>query len=170
MRRVTEWPSPSRFNLVPLLQLQKVEENSWGSSFPFNPYIGIVGTLWNCNYCILIILFIISEEIVDETLNLEFYLEQCQILLRGPKNAREAVKHFGPAPGVPHSHTKPYVRSNGRKFERARGRRNSRGFRNWVLEFKQEGGLFFSCYYLLCILISLFVRVNSLLMLDFIAA
>ncbi|RWW00068.1 hypothetical protein GW17_00036986 [Ensete ventricosum] len=51
-----------------------------------------------------------------------------QVLLRGPKNAREAVKHFGKAPGVPHSHTKPYVRSKGRKFERARGRRNSRGF------------------------------------------
>ncbi|KAI0530869.1 hypothetical protein KFK09_000417 [Dendrobium nobile] len=51
------------------------------------------------------------------------------VLLRGPKNAREAVKHFGPAPGVPHSHTKPYVRSKGRKFEKARGRRNSRGFR-----------------------------------------
>jgi len=52
-----------------------------------------------------------------------------QVLLRGPKKGREAVKHFGPAPGVPHSHTKPYVRSKGRKFERARGRRNSRGFR-----------------------------------------
>lgn len=55
-----------------------------------------------------------------------------QVLLRGPKNAREAVKHFGPAPGVPHSHTKPYVRSKGRKFEKARGRRNSRGFRVWA--------------------------------------
>lgn len=52
-----------------------------------------------------------------------------QVLLRGPKNAREAVKHFGPAPGVPHSHTKPYVRSKGRKFEKARGKRNSKGFR-----------------------------------------
>ncbi|EFJ22685.1 hypothetical protein SELMODRAFT_267976 [Selaginella moellendorffii] len=51
------------------------------------------------------------------------------VLLRGRKSAREAVKHFGPAPGVPHSHTKPYVRSKGRKFEKARGRRNSRGFR-----------------------------------------
>jgi large subunit ribosomal protein L18e len=51
------------------------------------------------------------------------------VLLRGPKNAREAVKHFGRAPGVPHSHTKPYVRSKGRKFEKARGRRNSRGFK-----------------------------------------
>lgn len=52
-----------------------------------------------------------------------------KVLLRGPKNSREAVKHFGPAPGVPHSHTKPYVRSKGRKFERARGKRNSRGYR-----------------------------------------
>uniref|UniRef100_A0A0E0EG40 Large ribosomal subunit protein uL15/eL18 domain-containing protein n=1 Tax=Oryza meridionalis TaxID=40149 RepID=A0A0E0EG40_9ORYZ len=52
-----------------------------------------------------------------------------QILLRGPKNAREAVKHFGPAPGVPHSNTKPYVSSKGRKFEKARGRRNSKGFK-----------------------------------------
>jgi len=50
------------------------------------------------------------------------------VLLRGPKNAREAVRHFG-APGVPHSHAKPYVRSKGRKFEKARGRRNSCGFR-----------------------------------------
>ncbi|KAI5076082.1 hypothetical protein GOP47_0008147 [Adiantum capillus-veneris] len=51
------------------------------------------------------------------------------VLLRGPNNAREVVKHFGRARGVPHSHTKPYVRSKGRKFERARGRRNSRGYR-----------------------------------------
>lgn len=113
------------------------------------------------------------------------------ILLRGSK-MREAVKHFGPAPGVPGSHTKyvvtslslrserdrskitsfsmslnenaivsrlesiffkpvnsyicylafahiiyclfllysrPYVRSKGRKFERARGRRASRGYK-----------------------------------------
>ncbi|RMZ25992.1 hypothetical protein D0859_09948 [Hortaea werneckii] len=60
------------------------------------------------------------------------------VLLRGPKNAREAVKHFGFGP-----HTnkvrlivknvmfgaKPYVESKGRKFERARGRRRSRGFK-----------------------------------------
>eukprot|EP00892_Ulva_mutabilis_P000770 jgi/Ulvmu1/10694/UM067_0020.1 len=50
------------------------------------------------------------------------------VLLRGPKNSREAVKHFG-APGVPHSHVKPYVRAKGRKFESARGRRKSRGFK-----------------------------------------
>ena len=50
------------------------------------------------------------------------------VLLRGPKNAREAVKHFG-APGVPGSTAKPHIRSKGRKFERARGRRKSRGFK-----------------------------------------
>ena len=49
-------------------------------------------------------------------------------LLRGPKNSREAVKHFG-APGVPGSHAKPYVRHKGRKFEKARGRRKSRGYK-----------------------------------------
>ncbi|KAL5547128.1 hypothetical protein UlMin_006815 [Ulmus minor] len=42
------------------------------------------------------------------------------------KASREAL---WPAPGVPHSHTKPYVRSKGRKFEKARGKRNSKGFR-----------------------------------------
>ena len=51
------------------------------------------------------------------------------LLLRGKRNAREAVKHFGAA-GVPNSHAKPYVRSKGRKFERARGRRTSRGYKN----------------------------------------
>ncbi|KAI1332564.1 ribosomal protein L18e/L15P [Xylariaceae sp. FL0255] len=48
------------------------------------------------------------------------------LLLRGPKNAREAVKHFGFGP---HKHKKPFVQSKGRKFEKARGRRRSRGFK-----------------------------------------
>ena len=65
------------------------------------------------------------------------------LLLRGPKNARESVKHFGFGP---HKHKvgqfsfwlatlltippqKPYVESKGRKFEKARGRRRSRGFK-----------------------------------------
>ncbi|RYP88545.1 hypothetical protein DL769_000241 [Monosporascus sp. CRB-8-3] len=48
------------------------------------------------------------------------------LLLRGPKNAREAFKHFGMGP---HKHKKPYVQSKGRKFEKARGRRRSRGFK-----------------------------------------
>lgn len=51
------------------------------------------------------------------------------VMLQGRRNAREAVKHFGLAPGVPHSHTKPLVRSKGRKFERARGRRRSCGYK-----------------------------------------
>ncbi|SMR54264.1 unnamed protein product [Zymoseptoria tritici ST99CH_1E4] len=48
------------------------------------------------------------------------------ILLRGPKNAREAVKHFGMGP---HKNKKPKIESKGRKFEKARGRRRSKGFK-----------------------------------------
>ncbi|BGP03102.1 Ribosomal_L18e/L15P domain-containing protein [Rhodotorula toruloides] len=47
------------------------------------------------------------------------------LLLRGPKNSREAVKHRGS--GV--NHAKPYVISKGKKEENARGRRKSRGFK-----------------------------------------
>lgn len=50
------------------------------------------------------------------------------LLLRGAKSHRETAKHFG-APGVPHSHVKPYVRAKGRKFEKARGKRASRGYK-----------------------------------------
>ena len=70
------------------------------------------------------------------------------------KTAHEAERHFGKAPGVPNSclsehvrtevtswalfcsvlpgfpgKTAPYVRSKGRKFEKSRGRRKSRGFK-----------------------------------------
>lgn len=51
------------------------------------------------------------------------------LLLQGKRTARVANKHFGKAPGVPHSHSRPYVRSKGRKFERARGRRRSCGYK-----------------------------------------
>lgn len=55
------------------------------------------------------------------------------VLLRGPKAAREAVRHFGHSTSVynPHTHNsvKPYVRSKGRKFESARGRRRTCGFK-----------------------------------------
>merc|ERR1712217_998809 len=51
------------------------------------------------------------------------------VLLRGPTKARKVERHFGKAPGVPNSTTKPYVRAKGRKFEKARGRRKSRGFK-----------------------------------------
>lgn len=54
------------------------------------------------------------------------------VLLRGPAS-RAALAHFGKRTSVlnPHAydHVKPYVRSKGRKFERARGRRKSRGFK-----------------------------------------
>jgi large subunit ribosomal protein L18e len=50
------------------------------------------------------------------------------LLLRGAKSHREVAKHFG-APGVPHSSVKPYVRAKGRKFEKARGKRASRGYK-----------------------------------------
>ncbi|CAH9141093.1 unnamed protein product [Cuscuta epithymum] len=70
-----------------------------------------------------------GECLTFDQLALRAPLGQNTVLLRGPKNSREAVKHFGPAPGVPHSHTKPYVRAKGRKFEKARGKRNSRGYK-----------------------------------------
>ncbi|WZY83348.1 LOW QUALITY PROTEIN: hypothetical protein YC2023_029732 [Brassica napus] len=70
-----------------------------------------------------------GECLTFDQLALRAPLGQNTVLLRGPKNSREAVKHFGPAPGVPHSHSKPYVRSKGRKFEKARGKRKSRGFK-----------------------------------------
>nr|CAB3265703.1 60S ribosomal protein L18 [Phallusia mammillata] len=54
---------------------------------------------------------------------------QNTVLLQGVRTSRKVYSHFGRAPGVPHSHTKPYVRSKGRKFERARGRRRSRGYK-----------------------------------------
>ena len=44
------------------------------------------------------------------------------LLLRGPRD-REAKRHFGLYPGQKGSHTAPRVRAEGRKFERARGRR-----------------------------------------------
>lgn len=54
------------------------------------------------------------------------------VLLRGSES-RTALAHFGKRTSVnnPHAYdgVKPYVRSKGRKFEKARGRRKSRGFK-----------------------------------------
>jgi len=54
------------------------------------------------------------------------------VLLRGPKS-RKALAHFGHSTTVTNEHThngvKPYVRAKGRKFEKARGRRASCGFK-----------------------------------------
>ena len=51
------------------------------------------------------------------------------VLLRGKKNNRESVRHFG-TPGAIGPGVKPFVRAKGRKFEKARGKRKSRGYRN----------------------------------------
>ncbi|KAH7517050.1 hypothetical protein FEM48_Zijuj09G0020600 [Ziziphus jujuba var. spinosa] len=49
------------------------------------------------------------ECLTFDQLALRAPLCQNTVLLRGPKNACGAVKHFGPASGVPHSHSKPHV-------------------------------------------------------------
>lgn len=48
-----------------------------------------------------------------------FELGANTVLFRGPKS-REALRHFGKAPGTKGSHTKPYTRT--RNSEIARGR------------------------------------------------
>merc|ERR1719385_5716 len=69
-----------------------------------------------------------GEIITFDQLALRAPLGQNTMLLQGPRKQREATKHFG-APGLPNSNAKPLVRSKGRKFERARGRRASRGYK-----------------------------------------
>lgn len=64
-----------------------------------------------------------GECMTFDQLALKTPLGKQTILLRGKKTAREVYRHFGKAPGKKGSHAKPYVRSKGRKFERARGRR-----------------------------------------------
>ena len=51
------------------------------------------------------------------------------LLLEGDRTRREQFKHFGKAPGDNNSTTRPKIRHQGRKFEMARGRRNSRFYR-----------------------------------------
>lgn len=51
---------------------------------------------------------------------------QNTLIVRGPRKSREAVRHFGAGP---HKRKAPRILSTGRKFERARGRRRSRGFK-----------------------------------------
>lgn len=67
-----------------------------------------------------------GEAITLDQLALRAPKGQNTLVLRGPRNAREAVRHFGFGP---HKGKAPKVMSKGRKFERARGRRNSRGFK-----------------------------------------
>merc|ERR1712086_317415 len=70
-----------------------------------------------------------GECLTFDQLALKAPLGEGTIMLRGSKSHRESAKHFG-SPGVKHSSVKPFVRAKGRKFEKARGRRASRGYRN----------------------------------------
>ncbi|KAH0515977.1 60S ribosomal protein L18 [Microtus ochrogaster] len=47
-----------------------------------------------------------------------------------PKLKACALRHFDKAPGIPHSHIKPYVRSTDQKAEHARGRRARLSYKN----------------------------------------
>merc|ERR1712216_183608 len=67
-----------------------------------------------------------GEVMTFDQLAQEFPTGSNCLLVRGPRAAREANRHFG-APGT--THAAPYVRSKGRKFEKARGRRKSRGYK-----------------------------------------
>merc|ERR1712168_920510 len=72
-----------------------------------------------------------GEIITFDQLALQAPKGQNTVLLQGPRRQRAATGKFANnvAPGAPGSHTKPLVRSKGRKFERARGRRASRGYK-----------------------------------------
>jgi len=70
-----------------------------------------------------------GECLTFDKLALRAPLGKGTVLLRGPVKAREAERYFGKAPGVPGSRTKQRVRSKGRKFEKARGKRKSRGYK-----------------------------------------
>ena len=71
-----------------------------------------------------------GEFMTFDQLALKAPLGKQTILLRGERTSREVYRHFGRAPGQAKSSAKPYVRSKGRKFEKARGRRQSRGYKN----------------------------------------
>ncbi|XP_013927718.1 PREDICTED: 60S ribosomal protein L18-like [Thamnophis sirtalis] len=80
-------------------------------------------------FAVAIVLFLLKEQVVPPLLCAAAHVS-LNLPSAGPRKAHQVYRHFGKAPGTPHSHTKPYVRSKGRKFERARGRRASRGYKN----------------------------------------
>lgn len=67
-----------------------------------------------------------GEVITFDQLALRAPKGQNTLIVRGPRNSREAVRHFGMGP---HKNKAPRIQSKGRKFERARGKRHSRGFK-----------------------------------------
>jgi len=70
----------------------------------------------------------VGEIITFDQLALRAPTGKNTLMIQGPRKARTAERHFGAA-GRPGSHVKPFVRSKGRKFESARGRRESRGYK-----------------------------------------
>lgn len=70
-----------------------------------------------------------GEAITLDQLALRAPKGQNTLIVRGPRLAREAVRHFGMGP---HKNKAPRIMSKGRKFERARGKRHSE-----VSRFKQ---------------------------------
>merc|ERR1711869_157926 len=72
------------------------------------------------------------ECLTFDQLALQAPLGQGTVLLR------TAQKYMGKAPGVPNSDTRPRIRSTGRKFEMARGRRKSRGYKNCARRARQR--------------------------------
>merc|ERR1711953_618190 len=63
-----------------------------------------------------------GELITFDQLALRAPKGQNTVLVQGCRKSRSAYRHFGAA-GIPNGHAAPFVRSKGRKFERARGRR-----------------------------------------------
>ena len=75
------------------------------------------------------VIFLIGGEILTlDQLALRAPTGKNTLMLQGKRSNRLACRHFGAA-GTPGSHVKPLVRSKGRKFECARGRRQSRGYK-----------------------------------------
>lgn len=67
-----------------------------------------------------------GEAITLDQLALKAPQGENTVIVKGDREARQAVRHFGMGP---HKHKQPRILSKGRKFERARGRRRSRGFK-----------------------------------------
>jgi len=81
-----------------------------------------------CRISIFHICIPLGEIITFDQLALRAPTGKNTLMIQGPRKARTAEKHFGAA-GRPGSHVKPFTRSKGRKFECARGRRESRGYK-----------------------------------------
>lgn len=137
----------SKVNKTPvsLSKLSKIAEKAKKQNKGKDLVLAVVGTITNdlrqlelgaINVCALRVTEKARERIVAaggqvltwDQLALNRPKGENVVLVRGTR-MREAKKHFGRAPGLPGSTAKPYVRAKGNKFEKARGRRASRGYR-----------------------------------------